>query len=338
MTLGFTPAVEIYGANAALLNERLIEWQHIESSGIESDQIRLVIDVEGLEGLPGLGGKIGLRVGYKESGLVDKGMFVITQRTPHLYPLQVSLIAMSAPFSGADETGFKQRRSASHGPTALGALFRELTTKHGFSPRVAPELETIRIDHMDQSNETDMGFLTRVAGIYGGVTKPVNGLYVLAKGGQAKSISGKPLTEVLLSVTKDNRPGDQAFTTASIDEKARSKYNGCTTTWWDAAAGKEREFQLGLTPFKKLRLRYQNQDQAMAAAEGELRRLERGAFKLTINCPGHPALTAEGVIRLDASWPRIMQGRWSVNKLTASGSRLQNYRCIVEANCLDPTQ
>ncbi|UVL41578.1 phage late control D family protein [Pseudomonas sp. B21-040] len=338
MTLGFTPAVEIYGANATLLNERLIQWEHIDSSGIESDQIKLLIDVEGLEGLPSLGGRIGLLVGYKESGLVDKGVFVITQRSPVLYPLQVSLIAMSAPFSEADETGFKQRRSASYGPITLGALFRELTMKHGFSPRVAPELESKRIDHIDQSNETDMGFLTRVASIYGAITKPVNGLYVLAKGGQLKSISGKTLTEVVLSVTTDNRPGDRSFTSAVINEKSQSKYKGCIATWWDATAGIERKVKLGLSPFRILRLRSQNHDQALAVAEGELRRLERAAFNLKINCPGHPELSAEGVIRLDASWPRIMQGRWAVTKLTASGSREKSYQCVVDANCLDPTQ
>lgn len=338
MTLGFTPAVEIYGANAALLNERLVQWEYIDASGIQSDQIKLLIDLEGLEGLPSLGGRIGFQVGYKESGLVDKGVFVITQRTPYLYPLQLSLVAMSAPFSEHDETEFMQRRSASYGPTTLGALFRELTMRHGFSPRVAPLLETQKIDHIDQCNETDMSFLTRVAGIYGAVTKPVNGLYVLALRGQLTSISGKPVTEVLLSVTKDNRPGDQAFISATIDEKARSKYKGCIATWWDAAAGKVRDFHRGTKPFKTFPRRFQNEDQAKAAVEGELRRLEREAYTLTITCPGHPDLAAEGVIQLDASWPRIMQGRWSINNLTANGTRKESYRCVVTAHCLDPGQ
>lgn len=338
MTLGFTPAVEIYGANSRLLNERLIQWEHIDVSGIESDQIKLLIDLEGLEGLPSLGGRIGLQVGYKESGLVDKGVFVITQRTPSLYPQQLSLIAMSAPFSEHDDTGFKQRRWASYGPTTLGALFRELTMRHGFSPRVAPVLDKQKIEHIDQSNETDMGFLTRIAKMYGAVTKPVNGLYVLASGGQVTSISGKSLTEVSLSVTTDNRPGDQGFISAVIDEAVRSKYNGCQATWWDAVAAKERTVHVGTKPFKTLPRRCQNEDQAKAAAEGELRRLERDAFKLTISCPGHPDLAAEGVIRLDASWPGIMQGRWSIKKLTASGTRKESYRCTVEAHCLDPAQ
>lgn len=134
MTLGFTPSIELYGANAARLNERLISWTHIDAAGIESDQLTLTLDIEGLEGLPELGGKVGLRVGYLESGLVDRGEFIITRRTPNLFPPRLTLVATAAPFKVADATGFKQRRSASHGPTTLGALFRQLTSRHGFSP------------------------------------------------------------------------------------------------------------------------------------------------------------------------------------------------------------
>jgi len=68
MALGFTPVVELYGTNAALFNERLLEWEHTDAAGFVSDQLKLTLDIEGLEGLPDLGGKIGLRIGYLESG------------------------------------------------------------------------------------------------------------------------------------------------------------------------------------------------------------------------------------------------------------------------------
>jgi hypothetical protein len=58
---GFHPGGKIYGAHSALLNQRLISWEHIDAAGFESDQLTLTIDLEGLEGLPDLGGKIGLR-------------------------------------------------------------------------------------------------------------------------------------------------------------------------------------------------------------------------------------------------------------------------------------
>lgn len=338
MTLGFTPKVVIYGANEALINKRLISWEHIDAGGIESDQLTLTLDLEGLEGMPSLGGKIGLQVGYLESGLVDKGQFMVTRLTPTLFPLRLTLIATAAPFTASDETGFLQRRSASHGPTTLGALFRQLTLRHGFSPRVAPNLSLKRIDHIDQSNESDMGFLTRLAGRYKAIAKPVNELYVLALPGQINSLSGKVLPEVRLSVTSNNRPGDRAFISATLDDTARAKTQGCQTKWWDAAAGVVRVIETGAPPFKVMRQVCQNAEDARDVSEGEMRKLLREKLKVKISCPGNPALSAEGLVMLDTTWPDFMRGRWSIDKVTASGDKYQSYRCLIDATCVDAPQ
>ncbi|WP_448106581.1 phage late control D family protein [Pseudomonas azerbaijanoccidentalis] len=335
MALGFTPVVEIYGANAPLINKRLIRWEHIDAAGLESDQLTLTLDLEGLEGLPSLGGKIGLKVGYLESGLVDKGQFLVTRRTPTLFPFRLSLVATAAPFSAADETGFQLRRTASHGPTTLGALFRELVSRHGFSPRVDPSVALIKIDHIDQSHESDMGFLTRLAIKYDVIAKPVNGLYVLAKRGQVESLSGKVLPQVKLSVTTHNRPGDHAFISATLDETARGQSQGCKTSWWDAAAGLLRVVEAGIAPFKIVTPSCQSADEAQAVAEGEVRKMQREKLKVKISCPGNPSLCAEGLILLDTSWPDFMRGRWSIDKVTASGDRQNSYRCMIDATCLD---
>jgi phage protein D len=217
----------------------------------------------------------------------------------------------------------------------LGALFRQLTSRHGFSPRVAPDLSLIKIEHIDQSNETDMGFLTRLAHRYDAVAKPVNELYVLARRGQAKSLSGKVLPQIKLSVTTNNRPGDQAFISAVLDETARAKYQGCKTRWWDAATGTLRVEESGIAPFKTLRQRFQSANDARAAGEGEVRRMMREALKVKIECPGNPGLSAEGIVLLDPSWPDFMRGRWSIDKVTASGDRANSYRCKIDATCLD---
>lgn len=335
MSLGYTPAVEVYGANAALINGRLIDWEIIDAAGIQSDQLKLTVNTEGLSGLPSVDGKIGIRVGYEESGLVDKGEFVVTRTTPQLFPSQLQIVATAAPFKVNDETAFKARRSASYENTTLGALFRDLTSKHGFSPRVAPELAMIKLAHVDQTNETDMSFLTRLARQYDAVTKPINDLYVLARRGQTKSISGKILPDITISITTNNRPGNASFTAASIDTASRVRFKGCRTTWWDGGSGKECIVEVGEGPFKKLRQRYQGETEAKAAAEGELRKVKREASKLRIDCPGNPALAAEGLIVLDSTWPDFMQGRWSIDKVTSSGSRQQSFRCSIEATYPD---
>lgn len=336
MALGFTPAVEIYGANAALLNQRLISWEHIDAAGFESDQLTLTIDLEGLEGLPSLGGKIGLMVGYRETEMVDKGQFKVTRLTPTLFPFRLTLVATAAPFSKDDETGFKQRRTASHGPTTLGGLFRELVLRHGFSPRVAPEVSLIKIDHVDQSNETDMGFLTRLAKKYNVIAKPYDDVYVLARPGQTKSLSGKILPNVTLSVTSNNRPGDHAFISATLEESAREQAKGCKTCFVDAATGVLRWIETGLAPFKTIRQKQPNEAQANAVGEGEVRKMLRHKYKVKITCPGNPRLAAEGLVLLDDTWPDFMRGRWSIDKVTASGNRENSYRCLIDATCLDP--
>ncbi|MBP5957265.1 phage late control D family protein [Pseudomonas anatoliensis] len=336
MALGFTPAVKIYGANAALLNQRLISWEHIDAAGFESDQLTLTIDLEGLEGLPNLGGKIGLEVGYLESGMVDKGQFKVTRLTPTLFPFRLTLVATAAPFSKDDETGFKQRRTASHGPTTLGGLFRELVLRHGFSPRVAPEVSLIKIAHVDQSNETDMGFLTRLAKKYNVIAKPYDDVYVLARPGQTKSLSGKILPNVTLSVSSNNRPGDHAFISATLEESAREQAKGCKTCFVDAATGVLRWIETGLAPFKTIRQKQPNEADAIAVGEGEVRKMLRHKYKVKITCPGDPRLAAEGLVLLDDTWPDFMRGRWSIDKVTASGNRENSYRCLIDATCLDP--
>lgn len=334
MAQGFTPIVEFYGANAALLNQRLMRWSHTDTAGIESDRLELTLNIEGLEGLPTLDGKIGLRAGYLESGLVEKGEFVVTQRTPVLFPMSLMIVATAAPFSMSDKSGYRQRRSASYGPTTLGALFRQLVSRHGFSPRVAPSLEGVQIAHIDQSNESDMAFITRLAKRYCAVTKPFNELYVLAEAGRVTSLSGQMLPEVKLSVTENNRPGEQAFITAKLDEKSRAKYEGCRVTWWDAAIGKQRVVQVGNAPFKTLRQRYQNEAEARAVAESELRRVGREDLKLLIDCPGNPLLAAEGLLVLDETWPSYMQGRWSITTVTHVGDMATGYRSSITASGL----
>ncbi|OPA92400.1 phage tail protein [Pseudomonas fluorescens] len=334
MAQGFTPVVEFYGANAALLNERLMRWSHTDALGGESDRLELTLNIEGLEGLPSFSGKIGLRAGYRETGLVEKGEFVVTQRTPRLFPMSLLVVATAAPFSRVDATGYRQRRSASHGPTTLGALFRQLVSRHGFSPRVAPALEGILIPHIDQSNESDMAFITRLAKRYSAITKPFNELYVLAEAGQLKSISLQQLPEVKLSVSRDNRPGEHAFITATLDEKSRAKYEGSRVTWWDAGAGKRRVVQVGNAPFKTLRQPCQNEAEARSVAEAELRRVGRQDLQLLIDCPGNPLLAAEGLLRLDDTWPAYMQGQWSISKVVHTGDPATGYRSAITAGGL----
>lgn len=179
-----------------------------------------------------------------------------------------------------------------------------------------------------------MAFITRLARRYSAVTKPFNELYVLAEAGQVKSLSLQQLPEVKLSVTQDNRPGDHAFITATLNDNARSKYGGSRVTWWDVAGGRQHVVEIGVAPFKTVRQRCQNEEEARAVAEGELRRVGREGLELLIDCPGNPLLAAEGLLRLDDTWPAYMQGQWSITKVINVGDPVTGYRSSITAGGL----
>ncbi|WP_343794961.1 hypothetical protein, partial [Sphingomonas trueperi] len=201
----------------------------------------------------------------------------------------------------------------------------------GFSPRVAPELDDVPIEHADQADETDMGFLTRLARLHDAVTKPVGERYVLARRGQVKAISGQELPVITLSVPPNNQPSEMAFINATVDRSSRVRFQGVRAAWFDGEEGVEATVEQGAGPFKRLRQSYQSAGEASAAAGGELRKIKRQAAKLRIECPGNPELAAEGLIQLDDTWPSYMRGEWSLDRVTARGSRRHGYRCVLEA-------
>ena len=332
MGLNFTPRFIARGAHAALINQRLISWERIDAAGRQSDQLTLKIDTQGMPGRPREGESIGVSEGYAESpALTDKGMFKITRVTPRIFPDSVTIVATAAPFQVKDETQFKLRRSRSFSKMKLGDIFRQVVKAHGFSPRVAPDLDALLVEHIDQTDETDMGFLTRLAKRYDAVTKPVDQLYIMARRGQLKSISGQTLEPVKFSLPRNNVPTSTSFINAEVDFPSRTTFKGVVAKYWDADAGKEVEVTLGDAPFKKLADQFESEIHARESADSELRKVVRTGVTLKMEVPGDPRLVAEGLIELDSSFPDYMRGRWSLDKVTAKGDRGNGYRCWLEA-------
>lgn len=333
MGLGYTPLFKVRGAHAKLINSRLLSWELIDASGKRSDQLSIRCDTRGIEGLPKEGETIGIEVGYQQDkALTDLGEYKITRVTPRIYPDSVAIVATAAPFIVKDITEFKKRRSKSVGNTTLGTLFREIVNYHGYSPRIAPELDGIKIAHIDQTDETDMSFLTRIARQYDAVTKPIDGLYVLARRGQVKTISGQDLKPVHFRLPAENKPVASSFINASVDFPSRNHFAGVVAVYWDSEAAKEIEIKLGEPPFKKIRYQHESAQQAHEVASNALRKLTRHGVKLKMEVPGNPLLVAEGLIALDSSFPEYMRGRWSLDKVISKGSRGLGYRCLLDAS------
>lgn len=94
----------------------------------------------------------------------------------------------------------RERREESwHGQT-IGAIVRAIAGRHDLKPAVGDALAKILIDHIDQTHESDMSFLTRLAKRYDAVMN-VKDLRLLFKPiGTGKTVSGKALG--VLAITR----------------------------------------------------------------------------------------------------------------------------------------
>ncbi|WP_245931917.1 contractile injection system protein, VgrG/Pvc8 family [Marinomonas aquiplantarum] len=320
------------GAGERIINNLLTLWERIDAAGTQSDQLTLHIDTTGQTGLPKEGAVLTWQEGYGDN-LIDKGQFKITRIVPKLFPPSVTIVATAAPFQVDDNTGFKERRTRTFENVSLADLFRHVVTPHGFSPRVAKEFESLTIEHLDQIDETDSAFLARIARERDAIAKPVNDLYVLAKRGQVKTITGQAIPPVVVTLPSNNAPSEQArFINAQLDRPSRQRIKGVKANWTNSNTGEEHTVAVGTAPFKKLRQTYDNQANATQACQEELIKNQRQGTSVHLELPGNPKLVAEGILTLNHTFPAEMRGNWSIDKVTARGDSKAGYRCSVVAS------
>ncbi|WP_125782816.1 contractile injection system protein, VgrG/Pvc8 family [Pseudoalteromonas rubra] len=328
--MGLTPKVKVSGPGADIINRRLVSFQRTDVSGVQSDQLRLVVDMSGESGRPRQGAVIQFSEGYDDD-LFDKGQFSISRVIPRLFPPSLTIIATAAPFTPEDATGFKERRTRTFSDTTLGNVFRQCVQAHGFSPRVASQLDAIPIAHLDQTNETDAAFLTRVAREHDAIAKPVGNLYVLAARGEVRTLTGREIPPVRVSLPYNNSPDAHHFINCQLEEPGRTSVEGIKAAYTDVQSGQEVMVAVGNAPFKKLRQTFDSQSSAQQACTAELVRVRRQGATLRMELPGDPSLVAEGLLVLDDSFPPEIAGQWSIDKVVASGQHGGGYRCHVTA-------
>lgn len=138
---------------------RLLDLTLTECRGGEADQLDLRIhDHDGKMALPERGVRLAVALGWKATGLVDKGTFIVDEVEYSGAPDIITVRARSADLTADMRT----RRERSWHNTTLGAVLNTLAGEHGLTPRVAEVLASTKLPHLDQANESNMNLLTRL--------------------------------------------------------------------------------------------------------------------------------------------------------------------------------
>ncbi|MFD0709956.1 phage late control D family protein [Photorhabdus akhurstii] len=218
----------IGGQQITTLNDRLISLSLTDNRGFEADTLELVIDdSDGKIALPPRGVEISVAIGWQGEPLIHKGFFTVDEISHSGPPDQLTVTARSADF----RQEFNVKREYSWHDITIAKVVSAIAGRYNLKPGVSRQLMNIEIDHADQTNESDISFLSRMAEMLGAIATIKNGMLLFIIPGQGVSRSGKPLP--IITIKRES--GDKHnFSLAD-----RDAYTGVKAYWLDLSFGKK---------------------------------------------------------------------------------------------------
>lgn len=322
---------------------RIISISLTDKSGFEADELTVSLsDHDGALALPPKSAEITIALGYIETGIVDKGSYKITEVSWSGAPDTLHITAQSADTSDR----FSEAKEKSWHKTSLKEIIESIAAANGYTPIIGKAYQDEKIDHIDQSNESDAAFLSRLAERYDAIATVKHGRLLFVSSGEATTASGQPLPTI--KITRNS--GDQYTFRYSNTES----YNAVRAYYIDKQTGKKHEVVItedNYDPVKKtvtttkqyktkrkdgkthktttkevteikqadttgkkiktLRHTYQSPKTAATGARAAYKKLKRGAMEFDISLAvGRPDVAPESPVTLQGFKPEIDAEKW----------------------------
>lgn len=291
------------------INGRLISLTLREQRGLEADQLDITLaDHDGQLAIPPNGAELHVSFGWQDEGLIDKGSFTVDEVQHTGTPDQLTIRARSADMRGQ----LPSKRTQSWHDVTLGEIVTTIAGRNDLEPVVAAALNGIRIGHIDQTEESDLNFLTRLGERYDAIAAIKAGRMLFTVAGEGLTASGRAMPTITLT----RRDGDQHR--YSITD--RDAYGGVKAYWNDTRGATRKTVLAGSGDnAKQLRPTYATEADALAAARAEWQRIQRGLaeFELTLAL-GRADLLPETPLTLAGYKPQIDAIEWLVSEVTHS--------------------
>lgn len=323
------------------IRNRLISLSLSDNRGFEADQLDIELDdADGQLTMPERGTVLSVFLGWKGSALIGKGDFIVDEVEHQGAPDTLTIRARSADFRGS----LNARREVSYHETTLGKVVTQVAERNNLQAMLTEGLADISIPHIDQTQETDAKFITRLASLNGAVAAVKTGRLLFIKPGRAVTASGKPIPPMTLT----RQDGDQhSFSIAD-----RGAYTGVSASWLHTKNPKPNKVKLQRKPrFKHLRALqhpkikapqktksveekhgdylagsgdnvfvittvYATQKAAMRAAQAKWEKLQRGVAEFSITLAiGRADLFPETPVVVSGFKSVIDQQKWIISKV-----------------------
>lgn len=341
-----TPAAELtidgrrFGTQAM---SRIISISLTDKRGFEADELTIELDDhDGTIAIPKTGSKITLKLGYQETGLVEKGEYLVSEFTASGSPDRLSITARAADLA---EALAEQVEKSWHKQT-LYQIIETIAKKHKYEYIISKDYQNQKIEHIDQTNESDASFMSRLAEQYDAIATIKNGKLLFIPAGESQTASGQPILPTTItrasgdshSFTYSSSNSYQAVRAYYTDKKTGQKKevivnkdnaypNKKTTQQTKTVKGKtfkakkkENDNQKVNTEGKKiktLRHLYATESGAWSGARGAFKKIQRGVAEFSITLAvGRPDLYPETPAVVKGFKPEIDAEAWLITEVS----------------------
>jgi uncharacterized protein len=322
-------------------DKRLISMQITDNRGLDADTISIELDdSDGKLELPKRGVQISVSLGWVNDNVILQNIFTIDECEHSGTPDVLSIRGKSANLRDS----LNEKREKSYSDTTLGSITKEIAKRHNLLYKIDKSIEHEHIAHIDQTNESDASFLTRLYNDFNAAVTLKNGMLIIFKKGLAKTVNGQDIP----TTTITRKLGDQhRFAIAD-----RNAYTGVKAYWIDYRQQQKQQTKATRKTKNKnnqtnkdengvlvgadgnvkiLRHTYASKQNAYRAARNEWYKLQRGASQFSINlAEGRPDIYPEMPASVEGFKKEIDSTLWTITRCTHSLDTNSGYTTYVE--------
>lgn len=289
------------------VSRRVIKIRLTDERGMASDTLEVDLDDrDGRLPLPKTGTRLSVWIGWKGFGLWDKGQYIIDEIEHSGPPDILSIRARAATLRDT----LKESRTESYDQITLQQLTEKIAARHQLQAIVGQNIASRLTEHLDQRDESDIHFITRIATEYDAMATIKENRLIVMQNGQGITANGTAMPRAIIK-----RHDGDSYRYLSQDRTGTT--TGVIAKWRNKGAAIDEEILAGTEQnTKTLRRLYTNHDEAERAACGELNRIKRSAKSINITLAyGRVDLSTETPITLIGFKTGIDGEEWIANHI-----------------------
>ncbi|UOG18732.1 contractile injection system protein, VgrG/Pvc8 family [Acinetobacter sp. PK01] len=321
--MGLKPSFRVVANGAditAVLANFLLSIKVTDKTGYESDLCEIILADDPKQPItfPPKGAVLEVYMGY-DADLIKMGVFIVDEIELEGPPERMTIRARASiqTESKDGKTSIMSQKTRSWAKeTTIDDVVKKIANEHGLASKVSDSLKAVKLPHLDQSDESDINFLLRVAKRYDVICKAAGGKLLFLKRGES-SLSSVSLSRGDLSSWR-------------MTQSSKDSAGTVVAYWNERKNAKRHEVQVGEgEPVRRLKHSYADAKSAQVAAQSALDTAKRGEETLSLTLPGNPLLSAEMPLEISEVREGI-NGNWIIEQVTHTIDKSLGYSCGVE--------